>query len=345
MGKPVLEARTAAASATITPDRGRQRRSVDQMSPNVKTFNGTRNVRDTDLDRLSRFEALSWLSASELGLLVRTVALTNFNRSQIMFHETAHASRVHILLQGIARITFQSARAERITLALVPPGPIAEFPSLPFSYFDFRSEAYSDCRVASLSLSDFERIAANRAGLVFKTFHENDLKQCYQMLLRTSSLLDLHERIAITLLQLASDFGIKESRGALLRVSFSHQDIADLVGGSRPRVTEHLARLEREHLIIRQGRQLIVRVDELGNAIGLPPSSGLGASAPPPVKESFAASRKTANGPVPNPRVELARGDRYGAQKDDGGGARLSTGGARPVSMIARLAREEAAAN
>ena len=85
------------------------------------------------------------------------------------------------------------------------------------------------------------------------------------MLLRSSSFLDLdlHERIAITLLELASDFGIKESRGTLLKASFSHQDIADLVGASRPRVTEHLAQLEREHLIIRQGRQLIVRVDKL----------------------------------------------------------------------------------
>ena len=54
-----------------------------------------------------------------------------------------------------------------------------------------------------------------------------------------------------------------KSRGALLKASFSHQDIADLVG-ARPRVTEHLAQLEREHLIIRQGRQFIVRVDKIG---------------------------------------------------------------------------------
>jgi hypothetical protein len=38
----------------------------------------------------------------------------------------------------------------------------------------------------------------------------------------------------------------------LLRGLFSHQDIAELVAASRPRVTEHLAQLEREHLIIRQ---------------------------------------------------------------------------------------------
>ena len=37
---------------------------------------------------------------------------------------------------------------------------------------------------------------------------------------------------------------------------FSHQNIADLVGASRPRVTVHVAQLEREHVIIRQDRQL-----------------------------------------------------------------------------------------
>ena len=63
-----------------------------------------------------------------------------------------------------------------------------------------------------------------------------------------------------------SELGLlsRMSRGTLLKASFSHQDIADLVGASRPRVTEHLAQLEREHLIIRQGRQLIVCVDKLG---------------------------------------------------------------------------------
>jgi CRP-like cAMP-binding protein len=108
------------------------------------------------------------------------------------------------------------------------------------------------------------------------------------MLLRSSGLLhlDLYERLGIALLELSSDFGIKEMRGTLLRASFSHQDIADLVGASRPRVTETLARLEREHLIIRQGRNLIVRVEQIGDAIAVPPTRvrELGSSANPPSK-------------------------------------------------------------
>ena len=98
------------------------------------------------------------------------------------------------------------------------------------------------------------------------------MQQWYRLLQRSSGFLslDLHDRVAMTLLELSSDFGIKESRGMLLGPSFSHQDIADLAGGSRPRVTEHLAQLEREHLLIRQGRQLIVCADEIGIAITIP---------------------------------------------------------------------------
>jgi Mn-dependent DtxR family transcriptional regulator len=42
-------------------------------------------------------------------------------------------------------------------------------------------------------------------------------------------------------------------------VAARHKDLAELVGASRPRVTEYLARFEREHLIVRDGRQLIIK--------------------------------------------------------------------------------------
>ncbi len=197
-------------------------------------------------------------------MLAGALALTDYKRSQIMFREAAFASDAHILLRGIARITCQNAHGERVTIALLPPGPIPEFPSEPKSLLDFQCEAYNDCRVGSVGWNDFDGITIHSSESAFKRFHQNDLRQWYRLLLRSSSFLNLslRERITITLLELASDFGIKESRGSLLRASFSHQDIADLVGASRPRVTEHLAQLEREHLVIRQGRQLIVCVDK-----------------------------------------------------------------------------------
>jgi CRP-like cAMP-binding protein len=208
-------------------------------------------------------------------VLAAALAIANFKPPQIILRGTALASDAHILLKGIARITCQNARGGRVTIALLPPGPIPEFPSLPLGRFDFRCEAYNDCRVGSLGWNDFKGITVHSAQSAFGRFHQNDLQQWYRLLLRSSNFLnlDLHERIVITLLELASDFGIEDSRGALLRAFVSHKDIADLVGASRPRVTEHLAQLECEHLIIRQGRQLIVCTDKIGAATAAPPPS------------------------------------------------------------------------
>lgn len=261
-------------------------------------MNGTRNPADNDLDKLSRLKAFSWLSPPELRLLAEALAPTNFERPQVILRDDTRTAGAHILLKGIARFTCQNARGERVTVALLAPGPIPEFPLLPLGRFDFRCEAFNACRVGSLSWNDFNRITTGNSDSVVRKFYENDLRQCYRLLLRSSSVLNLglHERIAIALLELSSDFGITESRGALLPGSFSHQDIADLVGASRPRVTEHLAQLERDHMVIRQGRQLIVCEDAMVNTIGLPPASEFGSRGIPGGKEHlFTTSNRTSN--------------------------------------------------
>jgi hypothetical protein len=73
----------------------------------------------------------------------------------------------------------------------------------------------------------------------------------------------LEERVVLILLELSANFGAPEGLWVRLTVPARHKDLAELVGASRPRVTEYLALLEREHLIKRDGRQLIVRPDRL----------------------------------------------------------------------------------
>ena len=235
----------------------------------MRLLNETRNYRVADLNRLSRLKALSWLSTSELALLVGALALADFKRREVILGDVALESEAHILLTGIARITCLNTRSERVTVALLAPGPIPEFPSPPISQFNFQCEAYNDCRVGSLSWHNFDVITVNSNESAFKKFHQNDLKQWYRLLLHSSTFLnlELRDRVAITLLDLCSDFGIEESRGTLLGVSLSHKDIANLVGASRPRVTEHLAQLEHDRFVIRQGRQLIVRVGKLADSM------------------------------------------------------------------------------
>lgn len=230
---------------------------------------------DTNIESLGRLEALSWLSASELGVLSDLLTLTRFKRGEVILREATLASDAHILLSGVARITCLNSRNERATVAFLAPGPIPAFPAPSISRSDFRCESCNKCVVGSLNWKEFENVAANGHELALRKFHENDLKHWYQLLLRSSALLspDLRDRVAIALLQLCTDFGTEDSRGTLLRVSFSHKDIASMIGASRPRVTEHLGQLERDRFVLRQGRQLVVRVDMLSDSLAMHASS------------------------------------------------------------------------
>ena len=73
----------------------------------------------------------------------------------------------------------------------------------------------------------------------------------------------LEERVALILLELSENFGVRDKQGVRLTVSARHQDIAELVGASRPRVTEYLAGFEQKRMIVRDGRRLIVKRDRL----------------------------------------------------------------------------------
>ena len=203
----------------------------------------------TDLDLLNRSKPLSFLSPIALRELASGLNSANFKRREIILPEEGLAAGV--LLRGVAKITCLNRFGRRVTVALLAPGPIPEFLSLPVSRRHFRCEAHSDCRVGSLGWDQFDVITRAAPQAALRKFHENNLMQWCRLFAEGR---DLRARLVSTLLQLCSSFGVIESRGALLRVSLSHQDLADLVGASRPRVTEHLAELEREYLLIRQGR-------------------------------------------------------------------------------------------
>ena len=230
----------------------------------------------SDLDLLNRLEPLSFLSTSALRELASGLDSANFKKGEVVLPEEALAAGFHVLLRGAAKITCLNRCGERVMLALLAPGPLPEFLSLAVSRWHFRCEAHSDCRVGSMGWAQFDLITKTAPRSALERFHASDLTQWYRFFEGGVSLLlglDLRTRLISALLQLCSNFGVIESRGTLLRVSLSHQDLAELVGASRPRVTEHLAELEREHLLIRQGRQLIVRVDRIENSMDVEPSN------------------------------------------------------------------------
>jgi CRP-like cAMP-binding protein len=261
----------------------------------------------TDLELLKRLKSLSCLSAAALRELASCLSSTNFERHEVIIPENAPASGLNILLRGVAKITCLNRFGKRVTVDLVAPGLIPEFPSLPVRRWHFRCEAYGNCRVGSLRWDQFDTVTRAEPHAVLRKVHENHLMRCY----RFFGDLDLRERIVFTLRELCSKFGVLESRGTLLPVSLSHKDLAEMVGASRPRITEHLADLVHEHLLIRQGRQLIVCLDKIENSSSVEPPAANHSFAPADAQPLFPKagqlSRPRSFAPAPSMRPLLGK--------------------------------------
>jgi CRP-like cAMP-binding protein len=192
-------------------------------------------------------------------------------RRGIIFDEKHSAESAFILLSGVARITCSNRSGIRTLVIMVAPGMIPGFPpAVSGIRYNFRCEAVTECRIGTATLSTFIEIALGISSANFRRMAVSYSGRWDLVQLRCSNFMGctLEERVALILLELSDNFGERDRQGMRLTVSARHQDIAELVGASRPRVTEYLANFERERLIVRDGRQLIVRCDRLESFLG-----------------------------------------------------------------------------
>jgi hypothetical protein len=166
----------------------------------------------TDQDLLNRLKPLSFLSTIALLELASGLNSANFKKGEVILPEEALAAGFHVLLRGVAKITCLNRCGERVMLALLAPGPLPEFHSLPVNQWHFRCEAHSDCRVGSMGWDQFDVITKTEPRSALERFHANDLMQWYRFFEGGVSLLlglDLRTRLVSALLQLCSDFGVR----------------------------------------------------------------------------------------------------------------------------------------
>jgi len=210
---------------------------------------------------LKALASISWLTARQLKKLADALTVTRHEKRSIISDKSSSES-AYILLSGVARITCDNRKGQRTTVIMVAPGLI---PALPRDVtgitYNFRCEALTMCQVGTIGLNSFVKICLGIGSAAFELLAAGFLGHWGRVQLRCSNLIGytLEERLALTLLDLSESFGVPNRDGGMrLTVSVRHGDLAELVGASRPRVTEHLREFTQKHLISRQDRNLVV---------------------------------------------------------------------------------------
>ncbi len=224
------------------------------------------SARVSSTRRLRGLKNISWLSGRQLDKLSNGLTVSMAEKRAIIFDEKHSPDSAYILLAGVARITCRNRKGQRTLVIMVAPGMIPGFPPpVPGISYNFRCEAVTLCRIGTIELEALVEISLGIASVDFKRMAESYLGRWDLVQLRCANFMScsLEERLALILLELSENFGIPDPKGIRLTLPTRHRDIAELVGASRPRITEQLISFEKKHLISRNSRTLVVNRDRL----------------------------------------------------------------------------------
>jgi CRP-like cAMP-binding protein len=143
----------------------------------------------------------------------------------------------------VIKLLLPSAEGEEILVSLVCPGEFFGITSLMSGMSrGFQCEAFSDCWVAGVRPETFVTTLLGIPFANFSGFMSSTVTRWEGLLYRYSRFqgLGLRQRLAMALLELSQKFGVQDARGTILILPVTHEDLADLVGASRQKVTEHM---------------------------------------------------------------------------------------------------------
>lgn len=222
---------------------------------------------------LRRLKALPWASDQQLEKLLSQMKLRHVDRHELLFSEGSPSDTLYLLISGVVKLSLPNVEGEEVLVSLICPGEFFGITSLmPGMTRGFHAEAFSDCWVTTIRPETFVTTLLGVPFSEFSALMGSTVSRWEGLLYRYTRFqgLGLRQRLALALLELSQKFGVQDARGTILILQVTHEDLADLVGASRQKVTEHMKELERQQVILRDGRKLIVIPERLQEVAGLP---------------------------------------------------------------------------
>ena len=224
------------------------------------------NQSDIDLKSLQKLGSLSSIRQAGLEKLAANMVVKTLKGKTKVFDQGDAVGVVYLLISGIVRISWINQARRRVLVTPVSKGEFFGIGSL-FSQprHPYRAETLTDCTVGMIKPGE---LVDALMGVSFETYLRSTeilTGRIWRSFLRCirGMRIPLHKRLALELLDLAASFGVQDSRGTILTLRTTHEDLADSVGVSRQMITQTLAHFERQGALVREGRRLILNSAKL----------------------------------------------------------------------------------
>lgn len=200
------------------------------------------------------------LKSKELGYIAEKMVARHYDNGNYIFLEDSDGEQCFFVLEGSVKVTRLSKDGREVILAMLNEG----------DFFGEMSLLDGESRSANvIALEKTEVLTLDRRDFLDVV---NDYPQIAVMLLKelagrlrksdrqiaSLSLSDAEKRIALCIIRFADEQGVIQNGKVSIPKTPIQQDIANMAGTSRETVSRALSILEKEGLIARNGRELMI---------------------------------------------------------------------------------------
>jgi CRP-like cAMP-binding protein len=209
---------------------------------------------------LKKIPLLAELGPDALARLAERIQLREVKRREVVYLPGDPGASVFVTNGGRIKISKVTRDGKALTLSYCGPSELfGETCLIEGGPREEMAEAMENSMVTEIERSDFERLLQSHASL---GFHLTRIlaarRRELENKLETLVFRDVTSKLAELLLNLAAEYGVEDSRGTLVALKITHQELANLIGSTRETVSLTLSQFKKKRLICTEGRKVII---------------------------------------------------------------------------------------
>jgi CRP/FNR family transcriptional regulator, cyclic AMP receptor protein len=225
---------------------------------------------------LSKLASMGLPQPAAAALLERHT-LVRYPKGAELFSTGSPADVVFAVLAGVVKVTGSRAGSDTVLVEIAGPGDLvgyADFADASGSRSQlFEASALTNCSVALFTRHHISEVLKGLEPEALLRIAEAINSMWSSVVYRYATFLgmSLRKRLEIVLGELAERFGVPDSRGTLLLPELAQEELAEMIGSSRPMVSKLLAEMTERGVLIREGRRHILIASQKTADATVPP--------------------------------------------------------------------------
>lgn len=213
---------------------------------------------------LKKIPLLADLGPDVLARLAERIELREVKRREVIYLPGDPGASLFFVNGGRVKISKVTRDGKALTLNYCGPSELfGETCVVDGGPREEMAEAMENAMITEIERSDFEKLVQTHSQLGFQlTRLLAGRRRDLENKLETLVFRDVTSKLAELLLQLAQEYGVEDSRGTLVALKITHQELANLIGSTRETVSLTLSQFKKKKYIATEGRKVIIADSE-----------------------------------------------------------------------------------